>query len=193
MQNPDPCFPLPQLQYSDIVHQSFFKIQRDHFLTETGHAYDYYSLMTRGPAVIIVGLTPDGSWVLTEEYRHPIGKTLLSCAGGYIDLNEDPLKAAEREFLEETGFSAKTYKLMGRAYPYPGISSQEIFYVCGYGALRVQEPMQEPTEHIRPVIMQPDALNKKICSGFPLDGNLCTALYFFKNESMEMSVLETAP
>ncbi len=56
-------------------------------------------------------ISPAGDILVTREYRHAIGKFVMGFAGGLVDEGEEPLQAAQRELLEETGCTASSLKL----------------------------------------------------------------------------------
>lgn len=172
---------IPKVKETGVEYDRFVKIRRDR-LSFFGQEqdYDYFILETKAHAVVVLGLTPEGSLILTEEYRHPAGKILLGCAGGYIDQGETPLMAAKREFLEETGYSAATFEIIGCAYPYPGLSSQYVIYTLAKNAVCTAKQTLEPSETIRIIVKTEDELKKMIADGTPVDGILCTALFFWR-------------
>lgn len=74
-----------------------------------------------GVAVII---KPEGQSVLLLGLRkgsHQAGK--WACPGGHLEVNEDPIEAAKREVLEETGLELYNIKTLGY--------SSNIFKDCG--------------------------------------------------------------
>lgn len=182
MKNDSFPLPFPQLIKSQIVHDDFFKIKAD-LLQLNNRQYTYYTLVTSAPAVIILGITDENKLVLIEEYRHSAGCVILSCAGGYVDKNESPLEAAKREFSEETGYIAQDFTLMGSAYPYPGISGQKLYYVCATGAKKKGEPKLDPSEVLRTLEMSHEQFKECVKAGKEIDGNLCTALYYYSLNS----------
>ena len=132
--------PSPHIKSSEIVFKEYLTIQKDKLVTPAGIPYSYYTVKTQPHAAMVIATTTDGRFVLNKEYRHAIRKHLLSCPGGLIDKGEQPIEGAKRELLEETGFTADEFTLMGEAYPLPGILEQSIFYVRAKGARRIQEP-----------------------------------------------------
>jgi len=54
-------------------------------------------------AACAVPRTRDGRWVLTREWRAPLGTWCVQFPGGMVDDGEDPMDAAARECWEETG------------------------------------------------------------------------------------------
>ena len=184
MQNdPLPSLPKPQVEESAIVFDEFLKIRKERLRVPNQKVHNYFSLVTPSSAVSILAITAQGRFVLNAEYRHPTGETLLGTAGGYLGPDEDPLAGAERELLEETGYRAQMYTLLGKAYPYPGISSQCMYYVLASEASKVDTPHLEPCELIQTLERTEEELQSMIASGTPLDGILLAALYLYRLHS----------
>lgn len=181
-------FEIPTIEKTEIIHNGFVKIRKDSLKLSNQERYQYESLITRSDAAVVFGITSDNLLVLTREYRHPTQKVILSCAGGYIDNNEAPLESARREFLEETGYSAKDFRLLGSAYPYPGISNQKIYYAVALNAYKEKEPHLEVSEIMQTILMTITDLNQAIAKSEPIDGNLCTALFFYKSQDSEVRI-----
>jgi ADP-ribose pyrophosphatase len=55
-----------------------------------------------------VALFPDERIILVRQHRYPFDKVILECPAGKLNKGEDPLVAAQREFEEETGYTAAT-------------------------------------------------------------------------------------
>jgi len=57
---------------------------------------------------------------MIEQYRHGSETVILEIPGGCVDPGEEPIKAAERELLEETGYTNRSAAL--EVYPLPAIA-----------------------------------------------------------------------
>lgn len=168
---------LPEVVESAIVFDRFFKIRNDRLRLAGRPDYNYLTLVTPKAAVVILARTLEGTFVLNYEYRHPIKGWLLGCPGGFIETDELPEKAAPRELLEETGYTAENFFVMGSAFPYPGISLQKTYFVCAENAKKVAEATLEPSEVINTVLYEPKLLRQYIKEGKDIDSSLLTALY----------------
>ena len=57
-------------------------------------------------AVAVVALTEEGRICLVRQYRTALGRVTVEIPAGKLTPGEDPLEAASRELLEETGMTA---------------------------------------------------------------------------------------
>lgn len=57
-------------------------------------------------AVAVVALTDEGRICLVRQYRAALGRVTVEIPAGKLTPGEDPLEAASRELMEETGMSA---------------------------------------------------------------------------------------
>ncbi len=99
------------------------KLRVDHVLTPSGRKVTR-EIVEHAPAVCIVAVDRDGRIVLERQYRLATQETLLEIPAGGMDPDEDPLAAAQRELLEETGFTAREWKKLGGFYSAPGFCTE---------------------------------------------------------------------
>lgn len=185
-QTPSESSSLPTVIHSEVIFHDFVKVRKDTLERHDGKHYRYYTLVVPGSAALVLVKAKDGRYLITKEYRHPAGKTLLSLAGGYIDKEEDPIEAAKRELLEETGYIAENFVVLGGSYPYAGLSSQMIYYVFGDNAIKVQEPHLEISEHITTELMDYDTFKALALQNHPVDGNLLTAFSWLSLKGFDL-------
>ena len=61
----------------------------------------------------VVAVTDDGEFPIFRQTKYAVEGTSLAPVGGYLDPGEDPLAAAKRELLEETGYEAPDWTHLG--------------------------------------------------------------------------------
>lgn len=62
--------------------------------------------------VLILAQNITGEWILGRQYRHGMQRWFLEFPAGIIDAGEDPLVAAKRELLEESGFGGGSWEAL---------------------------------------------------------------------------------
>lgn len=75
-------------------------------------------------AVVILPRDSNGDLLLIRQYRHALRAELLEFPAGTLEPGEAPLKCAQREIAEETGFRAEQWSELGELYPAPGICDE---------------------------------------------------------------------
>lgn len=106
--------------------------------------------------------------------------------GGIIDKDETPEQAAQRELLEETGYSAplETFQKLSVAYPLPAMTEMPVHYVYVPSVKKVDDNEKakhvvESSENLKSMLMTREELEEAIKKG-PCDGNLLSGYLYFK-------------
>jgi 8-oxo-dGTP pyrophosphatase MutT (NUDIX family) len=78
-------------------------------------------------AVGVVALNDAGHVLMIRQYRHPVGRLLWEIPAGLRDADgEPPLRTAQRELLEETGYRASRWHVLTDYFSSPGISTERL-------------------------------------------------------------------
>lgn len=106
-------------QYWSVVRQDteyqtpiFSLLKRKSRLPEENLEGDFY-IIDAPDWTNIIAITEDQQVILVEQFRHGIQKATLEIPGGAIDGDEEPMNAAKRELLEETGYSSEDWIKLG--------------------------------------------------------------------------------
>lgn len=105
-----------------LAYDGFLRVLVRRYRMPDGTVADWHLLDTP-PSVTVLALTTDERVVLVEQYRPGPGKVVRSLPGGIIDAGEEPVEAAARELLEETGWAAGSVELVGTVEPLNATSS----------------------------------------------------------------------
>lgn len=106
-------------------------------------------------AVMVIPLLDDGRLVLERQYRHPIGEVMIEFPAGKLDPGEDRLVCAQRELLEETGYSARQWAFAGVLHPSIAYSDEfiDIWFARG---LTLSKPQLDDEEFLEVITATPD-------------------------------------
>jgi 8-oxo-dGTP pyrophosphatase MutT (NUDIX family) len=112
-----------------------------------------YGVVDPGDNVTIAALDAEERIQILGEFRYPLQRWQWLLPGGMVEHGEDPLPAAQRELMEETGVWADDWLSLG-SYPLTsGISSQVSHLFLARG-LHQGEANPEGTElHLRARLM----------------------------------------
>ena len=73
------------------------------------HGDGEYRYIVLAPQVRVVPLTPEGDFVLINEFKYPQNEFVLGFPAGTVEGGESFLEAAKRELGEETSYTAESF------------------------------------------------------------------------------------
>ena len=127
------------LYSEELLQGEFLQVYRDqvHLPDGTTGTREY----VRHPgAVMIVPLleTDNCEWqvVLERQFRYPMSQVMVEFPAGKLDPGEDTFLCAQRELMEETGYSATEWARAGVMHPVISYSTEfiEIWFARGLTA-----------------------------------------------------------
>lgn len=89
--------------------------------------------ITHPGAVVIIPLLDNGELVLERQHRYPLRRDFYELPAGKIHPGEDPLLCAQRELLEETGYTAANWRHLATLHPCIGYSDEKLVYYLAEG------------------------------------------------------------
>ena len=94
-----------------------------------GHVIPNWPWVITPDYVNVVTTTEEGLFICFRQVKYGIEGTTLSVVGGYVNEGEEPLAAAKRELLEETGYEAPDWLSLGSYLvdPNRGIATGHLF------------------------------------------------------------------
>jgi ADP-ribose pyrophosphatase len=96
--------------------------------------------------VNVAVITEEGSYLCFRQTKYSVKGSTLAPVGGYIEEGEEPLAAAKRELLEETGYEAPEWEHLGE-YTVDGNRGCGLaHFFLARGASKVAEPASDDLE-----------------------------------------------
>ena len=148
---------------ASVFNGNFLKVKRDVVRMPDGaHATREYIL--HPGAVMIVPLLDDGRLLMERQFRYPMGRVMLEFPAGKLDAGEALLRCAQRELLEETGYSAAEWAHAGVLHNAIAYSNEGIEIFFARGLVAGQQALDEG-EFLELVTHSPAELDALCASG----------------------------
>jgi ADP-ribose pyrophosphatase len=125
-------------------------------------SHPYYALETQD-YVTVIAKTNDGSFILVRQFRPAVESMTLEFPAGHVEPGQEPADAARAELSEETGYSARDVRLVGRLMPDSGRMANRMWVYVAIGV----EPMAQwtPEPDVGVVLVTPHELRQRLTDG----------------------------
>lgn len=138
-----------------VLKNTFFTIKKDKCKKTDGKIVESYYTIIRPDVVAITALTKDKKLIVINQYRHQFKRSDLEIPAGYAEAHEKNIKkSAERELLEETGFTADLKEIQ-TAYTSSGLMNNKAHFFIGLNAKKIAQQKLDENEEIGKVLLVP--------------------------------------
>jgi 8-oxo-dGTP pyrophosphatase MutT (NUDIX family) len=128
----------------------------------------------------VIPITRDNRIVMVEQYRHGIDEVTLEIPGGMVEIGEDPLTAAERECLEETGYRGDGRAiLLGDDFPNPAFMNNTHYCYAWFNCECISKQSLDLNEDIEILEVPVEDVRRLIIDKRIRHSLVLTALMFF--------------
>jgi 8-oxo-dGTP pyrophosphatase MutT (NUDIX family) len=137
------------------LKDQWITVRAETCLTSSGVELEPYYTLEYPDFVHVLAMTTDHRIVLTRQYRHGFGASVVELPGGMADVADASILATGlRELSEETGFTAENAVVMPPLSVDPAKFRNRLHLVLAYDAVRNSAPKLDATEDIE-VILAP--------------------------------------
>ncbi len=109
----------------EVYKCSLFKVTEDH--ATDGKGYEIRrSIVRHVGSAVMMAMDKKKRILLVRQYRLPAGIEMWELPAGRLDPGEEPLQAARRELIEETGYRAAKWRKLATFYASPGYVAEKM-------------------------------------------------------------------
>jgi ADP-ribose pyrophosphatase len=149
-----------------VFNHKWYTLRRDHVELPSGHQMDDYFVSVRPDVVLTFPVTEDGHVLFVRQYKHAAGDIFIELPGGVIDPHEkDPLEAAKRELLEETGYTTDEMEPLIEVIDNPTKDTNRVYYYLARQVREVAAQDLDESEHIEVLRVPLEDVEHMVLSG----------------------------
>ena len=166
-----------------LIRRPWMTARRDHVRLPSGVEMQDYYVLEYPDWVNIIAFTNEGNMLLERQYRHARQLVGWELPAGVIEEGEEPLHAAQRELLEETGYTGGKWNHFMTVCPNAGACTNVSHTFIARGVMHTDTQHLEQTEDIAVVEMPPAEVLHLLRQGEFHQALMAAPLwrYFFEN------------
>jgi ADP-ribose pyrophosphatase len=100
-------------RHTILDHSKYLTVEEHVVELPDGRVIEHWPWIITPDFVNIVAITAEDEFLCFRQTKYGVDGSSLAVVGGYIDSGEEPLEAAKRELLEETGYEATEWINLG--------------------------------------------------------------------------------
>ncbi len=129
-------------------------------------------------AVLMVPVLPDGRLVVVRQYRYPLDRVFIEFPAGKLDPGETGLATAQRELIEEAGYTATTWTQLATIHTLISYTNERIEIFLAEGLTHVGAKL-DAGEFLEVVVLGADEMLAALDRGEITDAKTVVALLLF--------------
>lgn len=161
----------------------WFQVRVDTVQLPSGEILENYYVLEYPDWVTVLAITKEDKVVMIRQYRHASGEVAVEIPAGVIDNEDiDPLTAAKRELLEETGYGNGKWEFFMKTSANPGTHTNYCHTFLATDVDLVQDQMLDRTEEIEVVLFELDEVEEMLEKNEIIQSLHAAPLYKYLNK-----------
>mgnify|MGYP006288390735 CR=1 FL=1 len=167
-----------RIEGETVFDGRLLKVVRDTVSLPNGHTATREHILHPG-AVMILPVLPSGKLLMERQFRYPLGSDFIEFPAGKRDPGEEPIQTAQRELLEETGYSAAHWEFMASIHVAIAYSNERIDLYLAHG-LSKGAPRLDDEEFMELLEVEPAQAFEWLRSGAITDSKTVVGLLMYE-------------
>lgn len=170
------------LNYSKLL-----RVEEHQIELPDGQRIDDWPWVITPDYVNVVAITEAGAFLCFRQTKYGISGVTTAIVGGYLEPGEEPLAAAQRELLEETGFAGEDWQSLGSFVVDANRGCGTAYFFLARGVRPVAAPDADDLEEQELLLLSraevEEALAANAFTGLPYAATLALALLTLDREA----------
>ena len=128
--------PWKTLSTRDVYENPWIRVRHDEVIRPDGQPGIYGVVHYKNKAIAVLPIDDEGYTYLVGQYRYTLDIYSWEIPEGGCPEGEEPLGAAKRELLEETGLTAEHWTQLGTAHLSNSVSDEEAILFLATGLIQ---------------------------------------------------------
>lgn len=141
-----------------IIRRPWLTARRDRLMMPDGTVHPEYYVLEYPTWVNVIAIDREGRFVMVRQYRHGLDDIFTELVAGVAEEGEEPLEAARRELMEETGYEGGEWELLTVLSANPGSQNNLTYSFIARGVEPAGERHLDATEDVVVVVLSRDEL-----------------------------------
>jgi len=148
-----------------LDHSQYLQVEEHEVQLPDGRVIPDWPWVITPNYINAVVVTAEGQFLMFRQTKYGLEGTSLAPVGGHIEPNEDPLLAAQRETLEETGYKADDWVHLGtfQENGNRGVATGHLY--LARNARRVAEPDADDLEEMELLYLNQAEVETALAAG----------------------------
>jgi ADP-ribose pyrophosphatase len=169
-----------RIKSEEIADCRVFKVREDFCQRASDQKESTFFVIECPNWVNVIALTKEKEVVLIEQYRQGTEEITLEIPGGMVDGGENYVDAANRELVEETGYSSNNVVYLGKSRPNPAIQNNWMFHYLALDCEKTEDTAFDEHESLVTKLVPLAEIENLIKSG-EITHSLVLAGFYFLN------------
>lgn len=137
------------LKTETLINDYHVTLKKNKVELPGGAVIDDFYTVTIPDAAMIAALTTDNKIILKTEYRYACQSDIIECPAGMLNPDEsEPIVAAKRELLEETGYSSGDWTYLGYTWESTSKLTNKMYLFLAKDCQKVASQQLDENEHL---------------------------------------------
>lgn len=158
--------PWKVLESEYLIRRPWLTVRRECLELPDGRIVPEYYVLEYPDWVNVIAITEDGNVILERQYRHGFGQAAWEIPCGVLEQSDaSPLAGAQRELLEETGYSEGEWTLLDTLSGNPASTNNRTYCFLARGVKKVGEPRLDAGESFDVKLFPLEVIPKMLLRG----------------------------